>query len=93
MPYYPRFITSAETWIRDHPELEITREQLEEADQRLFDINQAFYDDRLMFENNISSMTMDEIKFKHNILLQEFFEDYFGEDGWDDRHEIYVENE
>jgi hypothetical protein len=90
--HYPRFIEEGEKWAKEH-DLDISKETLEEADERLYTINQAFYDDRLMIENNLSNRTLDEIRYEHTLRLQELFEDTFGEDAFDDRHEIYSEFE
>jgi hypothetical protein len=91
--HYPRFIEQAEKWMNENPEYRISNEALVHADERFYNINQAFYDDKLMIENNLSEKSMDEIVFEHTLRLQEFFEDTFGEDAWDDRHEIYTEVE
>lgn len=93
MAKYPRFIESAEKWLSEHPDIHVTREELEYADERFFRINQAYYDDMLLLENHLTTKSKAEITFEHTIRMQEMFEDTFGEDAWDDRHEIYTQEE
>lgn len=91
MANYPRF----EQAMRDYEGKHFSEEEIAEADQELFDINQAYYIDKEMWEANLHEefTTLEQIEHKHEAYLQDFFEDTFGEDAWDDRHEIYAHQE
>lgn len=67
---------------------EFTGEEILEADRRLFDLNERYHEEKAAFEAGATDKTLEQITFEKNMELQDFWEDTFGEDTWDDRHEI-----
>lgn len=82
--HYPKLEASMQ-------KLGFTPEEIQTADERLFTLNQEYYADKALWERGRGNFaSLDSIMKNHNAELQEFWEDTFGEDTWDDRHEIYA---
>lgn len=85
---YPRFIEQADLWMQANPERRISYESLLKADERLHRINQLYYRERDEAETDKERR---DAQIIHTLRMQEFFEDTFGDDAWDERHEIYTD--
>jgi hypothetical protein len=86
-PHYPRLVDS----ILENTNL--TYQQALDADHRMWRIKQEAYKDTKEIEAGTSDKTFDQVQHEDVARMQDFFEDVYGEDTWDDRHELYAENE
>lgn len=72
-----------------------TPEEIGAADDKLFEVNQEYYEDKRIHDELVDNgiepdKTMEQIEYEHTQHLQDFFEDTWGEDAWDERHELYA---
>lgn len=82
MAHYERFIAAGER-------LGLPHDYMVEKDKELYNLIQESQMESDLVSQGYSSKLAEQVRLEYNYQFQEFFEDVFGEDTWDDRHEIY----